>query len=136
MSKQLTPRVLPQSESHIVAQAFSGPLPPPTILNQYDEQTRHTIVKMADRQSLHRQSLERALLNSNITNEHTGMWIAAVLTAFMLICGVYLLINDKNAVGFLLVFGPAIFHVGNYIYFRRQESQEKKKPARRKKKNL
>lgn len=37
---------------------YSGPIPPPALLNQYDAYTRKIIIAMAHRQSLHRQSIE------------------------------------------------------------------------------
>lgn len=114
-----------QQTARYIAQSFSGPLPPPTLLNQYDETTRKIIVSMAYKQSTHRQFLEKSVITSNIQNEKTGMWISAFLTVFMIGTGVYLLMNDKNGIGFAFVFGTSIFQVGNYVYNKYQEKKVK-----------
>lgn len=104
---------------------YSGPIPPPALLNQYDAYTRKIIIAMAHRQSLHRQSIESSVITANIWSEKAGMLIAGFLTVLMLFAGVYLLMNDKDAIGFLLIFGPAVFHAGNYLYNKKQEDQLK-----------
>lgn len=106
---------------------YSGPIPHPALLNQYDPKTRKIIVAMAAKQSYHRQSIEASVIASNIWNERAGMLIAAFLTVLMLGSGMYLLMHDKDAVGFLLIFGPSLFHAGNYIYNKRQEQETREK---------
>ena len=109
-----------------VAQRFRGPLPPPAILNQYDPATRKIIVGMTHKQASHRQFLEKSVILSNISNEQTGMWIAAFITIFMISGGIYLMMNDKNGIGFALIFGTSLFQAGNYIYSKYRESQVNK----------
>jgi uncharacterized membrane protein len=120
MPKSLTPKK--ESRPRVVTQRFSGPIPPPALLNQYDVETRKVIVGMAQEQASHRQVLEKQIVQSNVSNERLGMWIAAIITIFMIGGGIYLVINDKNAVGFLLVFGTSIFQAGNYIYHQTKEN--------------
>jgi len=121
MSKNLAAEK--ESKPRAVSQNFRGPLPPPALLNQYDPETRRIIVNMALEQSKHRQTLEKSVITSNITNEKNGMWIAAFITCFMIGGGIYLLLFDKDIVGFFLIFGTSIFQAGNYIYHQRKESQ-------------
>jgi uncharacterized membrane protein len=109
--------------------AFSGPLPPPAILNKYDEKTRTVIVEMAHQQSTHRQGIELAVISSNIRNERAGMFIAATLTVVMMLGGMWLVANDKEATGLLVTFIPVLFHAGNYIYNKTQENDVKQTPA-------
>src|SRR5579859_1823520 len=116
-----------QIEKSVVAHSYySGPIPHPALLNKYDPETRKIIVSMAERQSLHRQSIEASVIASNIWNERAGMFIAAALTFFMIGGGIYLLMNNKNAVGLFLVFGTSVFHAGNYIYNKTKENEVKK----------
>ena len=127
MGKVLTASSLQEKErDRLVAQSFSGPLPPPSILQQYDPATRKVIVGMAYKQSVHRQFLEKSVIASNISNEQTGMWISACITIFMVGGGIYLLMNDKDGVGFTMIFGMSLFQAGNYIYNRYQEKQVSK----------
>ena len=124
MVKALTARSSQEKErARLVARGFSGPLPHPSILQQYDLATRKVIVDMAYKQSVHRQFLEKSVVTSNIANEQTGMWISACITIFMIGGGIYLLMHDKDGVGFTLIFGMSLFQAGNYIYNKYQEKQ-------------
>ncbi|MBW7944801.1 hypothetical protein H3C70_05390 [Patescibacteria group bacterium] len=78
---------------------------------------------MAQRQSIHRQSIEKSVIASNIANEKIGMYLAAFLTFCMIVAGVILIICDKPVIGFISIFAPAFFHASNYIYNKRQENQ-------------
>jgi len=111
--------------------SFSGPIPPPQLLNKYDEETRRVIVTMAKKQSSHRQSIEAAVIASNIKNERTGMFIAAALTVSLMASGLYLVAIGKDVAGYLSIFGPGLFHAGNYIYNRSKENEnaEEKDPS-------
>jgi uncharacterized membrane protein len=51
-----------------VAEVFSGPLPPPTLLDQYNKivpGSAKTIIEMAEGQSKHRQELEKWALSTD-----------------------------------------------------------------------
>jgi len=118
-------RLISRQESSVT---FSGPLPSPSILSGYEDilpGSADRIITMAEEQISHRQSLEQSVIRSNIHNEKTGMWLAFLLTLLLMLFGAYLILNDKNTVGYFAVFGPIIFHAGNYIYNKRKESQIK-----------
>lgn len=94
------------------------------ILAKY-EQIQHgaadRIITFAEKQLDHRHSVEKKVVNSNIKNEHTGLWLAFFLTIGLMIFGFYLVLHDKETAGYFAVFGPVIFHAGNYLYNRRKE---------------
>lgn len=116
------------------ASAFSGPLPPPEILNGYEKVcpgAADRVIKMAESQSKHRQSLEKSVVKSNIENEKTGMWMSLILTISIMGAGVYLILNDKNTVGFFAFFAPAVFQAGNYIYNKYREKKIREKPKKK-----
>ncbi len=107
--------------------SFSGPLPPPNILSGYEKVlpgSADRIIKMAETQIAHRQGLEKEVIKSNIKNEKVGMWLAFSLTVLLLLIGFYLILNEKDGVvAYLLVFGPVVFHAGNYIYNKKREKE-------------
>lgn len=117
------------SQSEIVRHQveFSGPLPPPSVLNKYDPEARKVIVDMADRQSRHRHMIERAVVLNGVRNERDGMLISATLIMFMMILGTILLLNDKPTTGFLTLFAPAVLAAGNFMYQKYREVQRQKK---------
>ena len=60
----------------ITKAAFSGPLPPPQVLEKYDQivaRSADRIIKMAEEQSQHRRRLESAVVNSEIKNSRMGL---------------------------------------------------------------
>lgn len=111
-------------------EAFSGPIPPPEILLKYEQAcpgAANRIIKMAENQSGHRQKIETKVIESNISHEKTGMNYAFILTVVFMLIGAGLLYFDKPTAGYFALFGPSIFHAGNYIYRKRVEKEEPKK---------
>src|SRR3989344_5346523 len=79
---------------------FSGPLPPPEILERYEKivpGSAERIIKMAEGQSSHRKELEIKVITSKIHNSKLGLW-------FGLIIGIVALISSMV----MVVFGHAI----------------------------
>lgn len=106
---------------------FSGPLPPPELLANYEHASpgaASRIIAMAEDQTKHRHELEKAITQANIKNERTGMHFAFLLTLILMAIGGTLIYNDREIIGLLSVFAPVLFHAGNYIYTKRQARKE------------
>lgn len=107
---------------------FSGPLPPPELLQRYNTVIANAadrILIMAEKQEQHRHEIEKKqmdihqeVVEARITHERWGMVFAFVLTLLLMALGVYLISSNKATEGFLTVFSPVIFHAGNYVYNR------------------
>ena len=62
--------------------SFSGPLPPPNHLEQYERilpGAAERILKMAEDQSLHRRSLEAKVIHSGVTDSKRGLWFGLIM---------------------------------------------------------
>lgn len=73
---------------------FAGPLPPPEVLQGYNGAfvgCAERIVAMAERQSAHRQEIEKMVIESNCRAQSRGQWFAFVLALVVIGGGVYLL---------------------------------------------
>ena len=73
---------------------FSGPLPPPEQLEHYGRivpNGAERVLAMAERQSQHRQDLERTSLHENVRAAKTGQWMAYSLGVGGRTSGVWLL---------------------------------------------
>jgi len=106
---------------------FSGPLPHPRILLQYEQATKGAadrIITMAENQAKHRQTMEAHVIESNIHNEKVGMYLAFILTIFIMLIGAYLLMNNKPIEGYIALFAPGLFQAGNYIYNKYVEKKQ------------
>jgi uncharacterized membrane protein len=100
----LSSETSPNKKNHIqrilTSASFSGPLPPPEVLNNYTPDVREIVISMAVTQSKHRQDFESRSLQADIKfrqdyhsedrkTEKRGQWmgvsvsIACVLSAFI-----------------------------------------------------
>lgn len=65
-----------------ITQSFSGPLPPPAALQEYERISpglAERIVSMAESQARHRQQLERSVIDSGIKDSRLGLWFGLVI---------------------------------------------------------
>lgn len=109
---------------------FTGPLPPPEILAKYEQVCNGAasrIISMAERQSTHRQELEKAVISSNISNERLGMIFALVITLALCVIGAVLILKDKTIYGFITLVSTVGFQAYNYIEKKRKEREEVEK---------
>ncbi len=77
---------------------FSGPIPPPQILQQYNNivpDAAERIIRMAEKQSDHRMGLERKVVDSNIIRSYLGIFIAAVIAVYGLYIAKEISINGN-----------------------------------------
>lgn len=109
---------------------FSGPLPHPDTLEKYEKTcpgAANRIIKMAESQTNHRQKLEFKFMDSNVKNERLGMNYSFIIVGGFMLMGGILILMDKQAAGYLSLFGPAILQVGNLGYQKYREQQTPKK---------
>ena len=108
-------------------ESFKGPLPPPHLLAKYDQIQKglaDRIISMAERQSAHRQELERKVISSNILNERTGMHYAFLLTVVFIFFSGVLIYLDKGVAGYITLGTIIVGHAYNYIsQLRREEGR-------------
>jgi len=112
------------------AKFHQGPLPSPEVLAGYEQihpGAANRIIRMAEQQVKHRQSLEQKIVSSDHKIQSRAMNYSFFLTVLLFVFGVYLVIQDRS-LGYLAVFGPAVFHVSAFAYDRYQRQVEAKKP--------
>jgi uncharacterized membrane protein len=107
-----------------VTEHFSGPLPPPSALQAYEKAhpgAAERILKMAEEQATHRQTLERKVVESNIFNEKAGMVLGFVLLISLMSIGAVLVYSGKKVEGLAaLLSSPAIPAIA-YFYTKLQD---------------
>lgn len=108
------------------ARSFSGPLPPPETLGQYEQLVpgcAERIIAMAERQAAHRQSLEKTFLDSGCRNERAGQLFAGVIAVTGIIAGAVLVNEGKDLAGFTAMLVPLAGIVGSFFYGKRQQQR-------------
>lgn len=111
-----------------VSQSFSGPLPHPDTLRQFDEivpGSAERIIKMAEEQSEHRKELEKKVIDSDIARSKWGQVLGFIIAIAGLgvsaIIGVY-----GNAIaGGIIGVGTLASLVGVFMYGSKTRSKER-----------
>ena len=96
-------RDIAASERAIIAEAhqesFSGPLPPPFMLAQYNEiipNGAERLLAMVERQEEHRQRLERTVVNGDTKRSYIGLAAGFIVAVSFLGASVFLAMNGHE----------------------------------------
>lgn len=99
----------PQTTVHLraaaVASSFSGPIPPPAVLGEYDKVSpgfADRIVKMAEREMSHRHEIERRVLDVGAKEVLRGQSFAFLIFIATLAGGIYTAALGHGTAGALL----------------------------------
>lgn len=124
------------------SESFSGPLPPPAMLADYErvmpgmaERILRTVekpIEMAHDQQVHRHQLENKVITSDIRRSWAGMVIGASLSMAAIVGGVLLVLNDKPAEGLASILAALGTLVAAFLRAnkRRADDLEKSRPNR------
>lgn len=97
-----------KSELLHVKEEYIGPIPHPNILKQFEEVlpgTADRILQMAEDEQKHRHKFEIKLILHKKLMELTGIIFGFLLASMIIGGGIFLLLNDKSAKGFVLILG-------------------------------
>ncbi len=102
-----------------MSRSFSGPLPPPETLAQYNltlPGAAERILAMAEKQQEHRQDLEKTTVYSNAGAQKQGLYLGFVIALVTIGGGIWLISTGKEATGLAAVITPLCGLVGTFIY--------------------
>jgi uncharacterized membrane protein len=109
--------------------SYTGPLPPPGMLIKYNEavpDAAQRILVMAERQSVHREAMEAAVVTANLKSQTRGSWFGFILSMTAILGGIYLITLGKNAQGLTAIIGSLTALTAVFIYGKKKESRELK----------
>ena len=127
------------SEYSLQVEHFSGPLPPPKIIKEYQQavpgsgeiifdsfaqQQKHRM-EMEKQSQQNTAEMERYLLTTFIQRERLGMWLGFVLALVMLTGSFAVILSGFSAVGLISVFGSVISIAGAFAYHRYSSHKER-----------
>ena len=107
------------------AQSFEGPIPPPSVLEQYDKISpgaAERIIRMAESEVEHRHHLTRRHLESEITEARLGQILAFLIGVFTIGCGTYAATHGAELAGGFIGTGGVIGLVTTFILGRKRKS--------------
>lgn len=109
----------------IVAGQWSGPLPPPAALEQFERSApgaADRILGMAEREEDHRHAQEREMLRSDARARTRGQWMAFLLALVIVAGGIWLIDQGKQWEGLVAVLTPLATLIGIFVYSTRSSS--------------
>jgi uncharacterized membrane protein len=107
---------------------FSGPLPPPHLLAQYNDAIpdgASRVMAMAERQSQHREALEKRVVDGNVASQTRGSYFAFVLLLVTIVGGFYLLHEGKSIVGLAAIVTAVGGAAGVFFYSKHEQKKER-----------
>lgn len=117
------------------AELFSGPIPPALELGKYENVlpgAANRILKMAEKQSAHRQELENKMLEANIKAEKVGQLLGFIIFGLAIIAGFVLIMFGKDIVGLVALISSIGGVIGLFVYNRVEAKKELKEKGRKK----
>ena len=129
-----------RSSKTVVAASFSGPIPPPALLQQYDDVfpgAAERIVAMAEREAAHRHNLEERIVQAQInegskhfSEARCGQICALTITLASLGVGAYTALHGYELAGSVLGVGGIGGIVTTFLLGRKpQEVSEPDSPV-------
>ncbi|MFA4971711.1 MAG: DUF2335 domain-containing protein [bacterium] len=124
----------PQARAQtLVAQQYSGPIPPPEAMEKYNQilpGAADRILKMAEQQSQHRQGLENSVVKGNLSHQRWGLIVGAIITIVVTVAGTILALYDKPTEGLIAILSMIGIDAGVFVFGRlRQEKDRAQKLA-------
>lgn len=85
----------------LVKQSFTGPLPPPHLLAQYDRDTRRVILDMARNEQEHTHAMQRQGLEGTVLKDRRGQWIGGTIAVTGLVVAAVIAPHSAVAAGLI-----------------------------------
>lgn len=118
-------------ETHIIHESFSGPLPKPAILQEYEavlSGAADRILRMAEKQAEHRQLLEKTVIFGDSKRANRGLWAGFIVALCALGGAVFLVYTGHGVYGAILGSVDIVSLASVFVYgtaVRRSERKEK-----------
>lgn len=110
------------------AESFSGPIPPPAILEQYNTivpNAAERILKMAENQASHRHQIESKVIDSEIKNSRTGLHYGLIIGLAAIIGGTICTLKGFQIAGGVIGGTGITGLVGVFVYGSHQRRKER-----------
>jgi len=120
---------LEPEEQKMISTFFSGPLPPPDILKEYAEiypDAPEKLFNWVEEQQIHRHQMEKEYLKKDFNNRNMGMFFGFLIAFTFIVLACILIIDDKNAAGFILMGATIASLAGLFITQKPKSKRETK----------
>lgn len=115
----IPPAVLAQITGQITTTSYSGPVPPPALLKEYNEIVSggaERILSMAERQSAHRIDLESTVIKGESRRSWFGLWLGFVVSIAIIGAGLWVALSASPPAGAAIITGTIVSLSGVFVY--------------------
>ena len=84
---------------------------------------------MAERQSQHRETMEAAVVHSNILSQKRGSWFGFIIAMTAILGGIYLIKLGLHTEGLSAIIGSLVALAAVFIYGKKKEGEELRQKA-------
>ncbi|MGE5559138.1 MAG: DUF2335 domain-containing protein [Bacillota bacterium] len=143
MASQETPEILTPKKTILIGQRFEGPIPPPEFLAKYDDICpgfANRILTMAEKQSDHRQYIEKIIVKSDSRDSILGIICGYLIGTTAIVSGAIVIALGQPWSGAVLSVSGVAGLVGVFIYGTRRDKppqpdiQDPKRTGKKKRK--
>lgn len=107
---------------------YSGPLPSPTLLRQFDDivpGAAERILSMAEKQSEHRQDLEKTAIHGDSRRATQGLFLGAFIAVSVLLAAGILIYNGHDWAGGTIAAIDIVSLTSVFVYGTKSRKQER-----------
>ena len=121
-----------KSQRSIVAveTTWSGPLPPPQTLAQFDQVypgSAKMIMDSFHNQTIHRQELEKIAVNSNVAKERRGQKYGLAIGIIGILCGTTCILLGHDTAGATIIGADLLSLVSVFVLGKAKQTKDLKK---------
>lgn len=80
---------------------------------------------MAEKQSAHRESIEKRVIDGEVASQTRGSWFAFIITVLAISGGVFLIEQGKSASGLTTIITSVAGLVGVFVYSKQEQKKER-----------
>jgi len=113
-------------------ESFQGPLPPPSLLKEYNDilqGSAERIFAMAEHQAIHRQLLEKTVIESDVRNSEKGLKYGLIVVLTGLAVSVLLALTGHDSVAMMIGGLDLAGLAGIFVYATTSRRAERAKKA-------
>jgi uncharacterized membrane protein len=127
------PLMVTKQERRSVSTSFSGPLPPPWALQEYDKVVpgaAEKILAQAQSQTLHRIEMERKVTESDIQRSRLGLAAGFIVAMTTILGGIFLAYTGHDLAGTTIAALATASLVGVFVYGKSAQKEERLERAK------
>lgn len=116
-----------------VSKTYSGPIPPPELLAQYEQIVPGSAQQIVDqfvKQGNHRMSLEKMVITSDVRRSWAGLILGAVIALVVLVGSFILVYTGKEVIGIVGIVTALGSLVTTFVVGSRNQRREREEKER------